>query len=227
MKPAERFCQSLSGETPLNEPDAATHPEDTPPGILELHEELIAATSEARRSNRRTLEILKNFGSVLETISGTALDTHKAVRALQSGSQSPGGPGGLSDEWRLALIDLADRIARLQSGYQRKPAAADSWWPPTRRAAAAWQDAWEMQEAGLSILSGHVDTLLKRADLVRIQALGKAFDPQTMTAVEAVPDASRPDHSVIEELLPGWCCISNSRVIRPAQVKVSRNSTPS
>ena len=50
--------------------------------LAQLHEELIAGSSETRRGNRRMLDVLKNFGTVLDALSATVNDTHKAVRAI-------------------------------------------------------------------------------------------------------------------------------------------------
>jgi molecular chaperone GrpE (heat shock protein) len=67
-----------------------------------------------------------------------------------------------------------------------------------------------------------LETLLRRAELVRPEAVGRRFDPATMIAVESVRDAAHPDHTVLAELLPGWVHAPSGRLVRAAQVKVSR-----
>jgi hypothetical protein len=68
------------------------------------------------------LEILKNFGGMLEVISATALDTQKAVRAIPGTTAQPvdsSEPGSLPGDWVLALIDLGttdSTIAAVRDG---------------------------------------------------------------------------------------------------------------
>ena len=197
----------------------------TPPAITldELHGELLAGSTEARRGNRRTLEILKNFGDVLDAMSGTVNATHQAVRALPTAGASAGGDG-LSREWALALVETADRIKRIADGFSRPPAAPSGWWPGARKSADAWADAWAMQADAVGILQSHLDTLITRAGLERIETLGRPFDPAPMTAVESAADAEKPDHTVLAELLAGWR-LAGGEMLRPAQVSVSRKPT--
>lgn len=222
-----RFSPEDSAENSPTSTSSSAQPDVPDPGIRELHQEFIAATSEARRGDRRMFEILKNFGGMLEAISATALDTHKAVRALPAAA-AQGSAGAdassLPTDWALALVDLADRIDRILSGFDRPPESTGEWWPGTRKTAASWREAWDMQAAAFSILHSHIQSLLSRAGLQRMDFIDKPFDPQTMTAVEAVVDPALPDHTVVGVLLPGWRCATSDRVIRPAQVKVSRKT---
>jgi hypothetical protein len=189
----------------------------------QLHDELVAGSAETRRGNRRMLEVLKNFGGVLDALSSTVNDTHKAVRALPAGSPArPPEGGGLPREWAVALAELADRIGRVNDGFSRPPAAATGWWPGSRKAETAWKEAWAMQADALEILGGHMAALLARAGLVRLAVVGQPFDPETMTAVESAVDAGKPDHTVLAEILPGWRHTATGELLRPAQVRVSR-----
>ena len=190
--------------------------------LNDLHEELIATSSEARRGNRRMLDVLRNFGAVLDALSATVNDTHKAVRAIPAASTRQPGDRELPREWALALVELTDRIERVTDGFSRPPAAAASWWPGARKALAVWSDAWAMQADALGILRGHLAALLNRADLVRLEVVGQPFDPNTMTAVESAVDADQPDHTVLTEMLPGWRHAITGQLVRPAQVRVSR-----
>ena len=194
------------------------------PGITlhQLHEELIATTTEARRGNRRTLDVLKNFGAMLDALSATVNDTHKTVRALPTALR-PAENGELAREWALALVEMADRLGRVAAGFDRPPATT-SWWPGARKGAAAWREAWAMQADALGILRSHLDALLKRAALVRLEVVGQPFDPATMTAVESEVDPNQPDHTVLAEILPGWQYGPARQLLRPAQVRVSRHA---
>jgi hypothetical protein len=213
-----------SPESPLD--DHLDPDPDDPVTLHQLHDEIVAGASEARRGERRTLEVLKNFRSVLDALSATVNDTHKAVRAFPSGAAAgPAQDGGPPREWALALIELADRIARVGEGFARPPATASNWWPGSRKATAIWRDAWAMQTDALGILASHMEVLLKQAGLERLAVVGMPFDPATMTAVESVAIADHADHTVLAELLPGWSHAVGGHLLRPAQVRVSRLPT--
>jgi hypothetical protein len=188
-----------------------------------LHGELIASTEETRRGNRRVLEVLKNFGGLLDALSATANDTHKAVRALPTlTSAAPAAGDGLPQGWALPLVELADRIDRVAHGFTRPPAARLPWWPGARRQVTAWREAWEMQADAVSILRSHLAATMQRANLERLDVLDRPFDPNTMTAVESTVDPVKPDHTVLAEILPGWRDSGSGQLVRPAQVRVSR-----
>ncbi|MEI6605646.1 MAG: nucleotide exchange factor GrpE [Verrucomicrobiota bacterium] len=202
--------------------DDCTEDEETDAITLhDLHEEVVANATETRRATRRMLEVFKNFGSVLDALSATASDTHKAVRSLPSLVNRQADGGELPREWALALVELADRIERVNSGFSRPPATRSSWWPGARKSLAAWRETWAMQADALGILRGHLNVLLQRASLKRLDVLGKPFDPNTMTALDSAVDPNLPDHTVLAEMLPGWQH-SAGQLLRPAQVRVSR-----
>jgi hypothetical protein len=129
----------------------------------------------------------------------------------------------LSREWCLALIDLCDRSQRLAAAFREADVPqASSWWPQSRRISAAWQRLWATQRDAFEIFSGHLENALRRAGLSRISTAGARFDPDNMVAVGTMSDAAKPEHSVAAEVLPGYS--RGGVVIRPAQVKVIRNS---
>lgn len=205
--------------------DYETEPDTPEPAAITLesvHEELMASTSEARRGNRRTLDVLKNFGSVLDSLSAMVEDTRKAVRTTGTAASTD---DSLPREWALSLVEIADRIARIADGFSRPPATSPGWWPGARKRHADWTEAWAMQADALSILRSHLDSLLSRAGLERLRTLGQPFDPAIMTAVESTPDSSKPDHTVLAELLPGWRRTATNDLLRPAQVRVSRSKS--
>jgi len=190
--------------------------------LHDLHGELVASASETRRGSRRILDVLKNFGSVLDALSATVNDTHKALRAMPAvATRQPDG-GELPRDWALALVELADRIERVSNGFSRPPAVRAGWWPGARKSLAAWREAWAMQADALGILRSHLEVLLRRAGLQRLEVVGRAFDPNTMTALDSAVDPTRPDHTVLAELLPGWQHGVSGQLLRPAQVRVSR-----
>ena len=190
--------------------------------LHDLHSELVASSSETRRGTRRILDVLKNFGSVLDALSATVNDTHKTLRPLPAAAARQPDGGELPREWAMTLIELADRIERVANGFSRPPAARLRWWPGASKSLAAWQDAWSMQADALGILRSHLDALFQRACLQRLDVLDKPFDPHTMTAIDSVVDPTRPDHTVLAETLAGWQHGVSGQLLRPAQVRVSR-----
>lgn len=194
--------------------------------VDELRGEVSASAAESRRGGKRQMEALKEFGSVLQSMGEMMRDLHRKSR--QDAAPSPAGGGGtgsgpdLPNEWLHLLIDLHDRVARSSGALAKAPAGTASFWPPARAELAAWSQAWNLQSEASAMLLAHLQGLLRRAGLQPVPALGQPFNPATMQAVEVVSDPVIPDHQVIAELLPGWIHSATGRLLRPAQVRVSR-----
>jgi len=62
------------------------------------------------------------------------------------------------------------------------------------------------------------DTLSKQG-LVRVESVGKEFNPHFHHAIGSVETAEYPDGSVVEELQPGY--LFHEKVVRPAMVRVA------
>ena len=195
--------------------------EQKPDPFLEMREELAASGAESRRTARRQMDVLKEFGTAIAAVGSMVRDLHSSSRTATPKTAAASGTESLL----LPLIEMADRLARAAEASRTPPAATTtSWWSSPRTALASWQTAWDSQKDALFILRSHMDTLLTRAGLERIPAAGTVFDPSSMSAVEVHTDPTLPDHTVIAEVLSGWRLASGGRIIRPAQVKVSRIS---
>jgi len=191
---------------------------DVAGAVHELREDLAAATAEWRRGTRRNMEVMKEFGGALNAMGAMLRDVHSSARQPAAAAAGP----GLTEGWLSTLIDLSDRLTRTAAAFTRTPPHTGSWWPGARAALAAWESAWTTQHEAFAILQSHLTSLLARAGLQRLQCEGTAFDPTAMTAVEVVADATVPDHTVTAELLSGWRHTASQKIIRPAQVRVSR-----
>jgi molecular chaperone GrpE len=66
-----------------------------------------------------------------------------------------------------------------------------------------------------------IERALARHGLEPIASEGRAFDPEQMEVVEAVPGTGRPAGEVIEEVRRGY--LYQSRVFRYAQVRVAKD----
>ena len=75
---------------------------------------------------------------------------------------------------------------------------------------------------GVEMIVKEVQDFLKENGVVKIEALGKPFDPHKHEAVEHVVCEDKEDNIVAEELQSGYEL--NGRVIRPARVKVSKRT---
>ncbi len=77
---------------------------------------------------------------------------------------------------------------------------------------------------GYGLLQNRLRRALKTLDIMRIETVGKAVDPQRMTVIEVVEAADHLPGRVVDELRRGY--IWNDRVIRPAEVRASRGLSP-
>ncbi len=77
---------------------------------------------------------------------------------------------------------------------------------------------------GFRMVAEHLEQVLARHHCYRIDAEGKVFDPNVHEAVGQEPSDSCPPNTVIRVLRAGYRL--HDRVVRPAQVIVSRGSAP-
>lgn len=72
---------------------------------------------------------------------------------------------------------------------------------------------------GVAMVQSQFLDLLKRNNIVRIEAVGKPFDPNEHQAVLQQPSADQPPNTVLQVLEQGF--MIHDRVLRPAKVIVS------
>jgi molecular chaperone GrpE len=80
---------------------------------------------------------------------------------------------------------------------------------------------------GYVLVRNRLERNMAKKHVARIVALGMPVDPHAMTVVEVVDPADAPGHApgtVVEEIRPGYRW--NGRVIRFAEVRAVRESTP-
>ncbi|WP_038163580.1 nucleotide exchange factor GrpE [Verrucomicrobium sp. BvORR106] len=209
-------------ETWLESVDQLAEPEadeiaaaEEAPSLRSFYEQLTTATTEWRRSGRRTADVLARLGDSL-----SALGEETRQLRLQRSQEEQG--DALPSDWYLALIETADKIRRIQTAFDSPPQVSPTWWPSARAGLQTWRNAWQVQGEAFAILSGHVDGQLRKAGLERIVTQGRILDPAVMTAVSVTVDGSVPDQTVIEEILPGYQ--RGGQLVRAAQVRVSRSA---
>lgn len=74
-----------------------------------------------------------------------------------------------------------------------------------------------IQDSGLDLAYKELETALTEFGVVRIEVIGKQFNPHEMECIEV---AAGKDNEVVEELLPGYRL--HDKIIRVAQVKVGK-----
>ena len=213
----EKWLEELDDVAKL---EAAAEPEDAGPQVSEtpdlysFYEQLAAANSEFRKANRRTAEAISQWCETL-TRFDSGLSPLRETMANLTAAQAKA--DDLSRSHCLILVEWLDRLNRIRKAFESPPQKT-SWWHG--RGSSVWLKAWETQGQALAILAGHIEELLRKEGVTRLDALGQPFDPTTMTAVAAEPDSAHPPQTVLEELAAGYR--RRGELLRAAQVKVSR-----
>jgi molecular chaperone GrpE len=138
---------------------------------------------------------------------------------------------------------LLDRLARLQAEFEnarkrtareqqefRQYALADavrSLLPVLdsfERALPAGTGEKSELESGMELIYKQLQDALMKLGLRAIPAKGEPFDPRLHQAIEMVETSDAKDQHILEELQRGYQL--KDRLLRPAMVKVARNSKP-
>ena len=73
---------------------------------------------------------------------------------------------------------------------------------------------------GLDSILKNMDSLLKKYNIIPIDALGNIFDPNFHEAISIITDPDLDDNTITKEIRKGY--ISHERVIRPTLVEISK-----
>lgn len=207
----ERWLAALDDPTEFD-PDDVEQP--AAPDLYSFFEELAVLSAESRKANRRSAEAISQWSEILDHFQGDL----SQLRALLAERRVPESET-LPHAHCLALVDLLDRTQRLTEAFGRAPSR--SWWRNDRE----WRQAWQTQRRALEILRSHLEALLQKEGITRIETVGAPFDPTTMSAVAVETNPLVPPRSVLEEVLPGYA--RHGAVLRLAQVKVSSRTPES
>lgn len=213
----EKWLEDLDDFAELEEAaeseDAGPEASKTP-DLYSFYEQLTAANSEFRKANRRTAEAISQWCETLTRFDGSLSPLCETMAKLTAAQPKT---DELSRSHCLVLVEWLDRLNRIRKAFDSPPQKT-SWWQG--RGNSAWLKAWETQGQALAILASHIQELLRKEGVTRLDALGQPFDPATMTAVAAEPDSAHPPQTVLEELAAGYR--RHGELLRAAQVKVSR-----
>jgi molecular chaperone GrpE len=78
----------------------------------------------------------------------------------------------------------------------------------------------KINSEGLDSILKNMDSLLKKYDIIPINALGEIFDPNFHEAISIITDPDLDDNTITKEIRKGY--ISHERVIRPTLVEISK-----
>ena len=144
--------------------------------------------------------------------------------------------------------ELAEQLARAEDRYRRALADLDNLRKRTAREVERrieesresllreWLEAVDSVERALSMtpegpvqeglrsVLGQMEAILARHGVQRIGRPGEPFDPERHDAVAVRDEDDRPDRTVVQVVRSGFAI--GDRVLRPAQVVVSRRPEP-
>jgi len=168
---------------------------------------------------------------------------------MPSSPESEDEPRGAGDVQVADVEELEQRYAQLEDRYKRALADLDNYRKRARaeverhttenREALArdWLEAIDSVErallmaepgsalaVGLQAVLEQMEGILERQGVRRIGAQGEPFDPERHEAIAVVPADDVPDRTVVEAARSGYAI--GDRVLRPAQVVVSRREEP-
>lgn len=78
---------------------------------------------------------------------------------------------------------------------------------------------WEIMLKGIYLIKSNLERVVKEYGLLKIDSLGKTFDPNLHEAINYTNDKELPQDIITEELQSGYSL--EGRVIRPAKVVVN------
>jgi molecular chaperone GrpE len=175
------------------------------------------------------------------------MDVEHELPASDSEEDSQGGrqtapPDHVSEveKLRAERDSLLERLARMQAEFDnaRKRAAKEqqdfrdyaladtikSLIPVLDSFDRALQTSPQKSEfhSGMELIHKQLVDALGKLGVRQIEAKGEQFDPRYHEAIEMVDTEAAEDHQVLEELQRGYKL--KDRLLRPAMVKVARNS---
>jgi molecular chaperone GrpE len=145
-----------------------------------------------------------------------------------------------TDKLRAERDSLLDRLARMQADFEnaRKRAAKEqaeyrdyaladaikALIPVLDSFDRALKTSPEKSEfhVGVELIHKQLQDALAKIGVREISAKGEQFDPRFHEAIEMIDTEEVEDHQVLEELQRGYKL--KDRLLRPAMVKVARNS---
>jgi hypothetical protein len=189
------------------------------PDLFSFHAQLAATNAEARKANRRTAEAFSQWNDTLARFENGLAPLRESAALLAASLPKQ---ERMTRAHCLVLADWLDRMHRLAQAFKTPPPTKKSWWGASTD--EPWLKAWKAQSQGLDILLSHIEELLRKEGVTRIDTKGKPFDPALMLAVAVESQPTQPPQAVLEEVAAGY--LRDGDLLRAAHVKVNRLPSP-
>lgn len=183
------------------------------PDLYTLLAEQAALKNEVKIESRQVKAALDQFRELFDTLRQTNTRLGEELERQQQRAQKQ-----QREAERELLLELLELRDRLQAGHEQARRYRPGWL--ARRGGA---DAFVAGMADGSAMNlARVDEILGRRGVQPLRAVGRAFDPQTMRAVEVVHDPAREEGEVVDEQRAGY--LQHDRLLRLAEVIVNKRS---
>jgi molecular chaperone GrpE len=222
-----------------------------PVGLLQLVEEFTALRHEVKlqtKSSRglgekveQTLAALQQAAELFRSVESKETNASQAaarplVESLIELDESLGRGRAVIDTARRRLLeDLCGHVQeQLDDLLLRLPRwrrwLCRAWCRGARdvlvqRVALTYREIFDSLIEGYDLILGRLQRAMKKADLYRIECVGRQADPNLVTVVEVVDDPLRPPGLVVEQIRPGY--FWKDKVIRFAEVRAVQGRTAS
>lgn len=191
------------------EPDGASAPD-----LFTLLAEVAALKNEVKLESRQVKSALHEFRGLFDELRQANAQLAEE-QDRRRGQERLAGQQAQKD----LLVELLDLRDRLQAGHDQAARFRPRWLKG--RAAAGFVAS---MADGMAMNLRRLDETLTRRGVRPLRAVGQAFDPRTMQAVELMSDPARDEGLVVQELRKGF--LQEDRLLRPAEVVVNRPAQP-
>jgi molecular chaperone GrpE len=247
LEETRREAESLPGDA-----EVSAEPSDARPvGLLQLVEEFTALRHEVKLQTKSSRGVAERTEQALAVMQ-QAMELFRSVEAKEkeAGQQAAKplveslieldealgrGRTVIDTARRRLLEDLTGQVQEQLDGLLlRLPAwrrwLCRSWCRRTKeilvqRVALTYRDIFDSLIEGYDLILGRLQRAMKKAELYRIECVGRQADPNLMTVVEVVDDPLRPPGLVVDQIRPGYYW--KDKVIRFAEVRAVQGRTAS
>ena len=131
-----------------------------------------------------------------EKLKHVLADFQNLNRKTQSDIQN--GVNSKTDEFILDFLKIYDDFVRAKEVFSQS----------------------KINSEGLDSILKNMDSLLKKYNVIPIDAIGEIFNPNFHEAISIITDPDLDDNTITKEIRKGY--ISHERVIRPTLVEISK-----
>lgn len=205
----DRFRAYLeASDTPAAETGEADSPD-----LHTLLAEQAALKNEVKLESRQIKAALDQFRELFDTLRQTNTRLGEELERQQQWARDQ-----QRETERALLLELLELRDRLRAGHEQARRYRPGFLA-RRGGAGAFVSG---MADGSAMNLARLDDILARRGVSPLSSVGKAFDPHTMHAAEAVQEPGRRDAEVVAELRTGY--LQHDRLLRPAEVIVNKRT---